>query len=127
VQVNATFPLYPFSAVAVPFHVTSWFTTVTLGVATTPTAKFAAGPVTVSAKVWLLAAGAPAVIAETVTVVGPPTGVAAAAVTVNVTVTGEEAVGLTELDGENTQAAPVGSPTGQLSAIVPEKFPSAAT
>jgi hypothetical protein len=49
-----------------------------------------------------LAEGAPVAIAEIVTVVGPPTGVPAAAVTVNVTVTGVEDVGLTELDGENT-------------------------
>ena len=74
-----------------------------------------------------MAEGAPAAIAESVTVVGPPTGVPAAAVTVNVTVTGDEDVGLTELDGENTQAAPVGSPAEQLSVTVPAKLPDAVT
>jgi len=74
-----------------------------------------------------LAEGAPAASAEIVTVAGPPNGVPAAAVTVNVTVTGEEEVGLTELDGENTQAAPVGSPAGQLSATVSAKLPAAVT
>src|ERR1019366_700809 len=59
--------------------------------------------------VCLLAAGAPVAIAEIVTVVGPPSGVPAAAVTVNVTVTGVDDVGLTELDGENTPAAPPSS------------------
>jgi hypothetical protein len=74
-----------------------------------------------------LAEGAPAAIAEIVTVVGPPTGVPTPAVTVNVTVTGEEDVGLTELDGENTQAAPAGSPAEQLNVTVPEKLPDAVT
>jgi len=74
-----------------------------------------------------LAAGAPAVIAEIVTVTGPPAGVPAAAVTVNLTVTGDEDVGLTELDGENTQAAPVGRPAEQLSVTVPAKLPAAVT
>jgi len=74
-----------------------------------------------------LAAGAPAAIAEMVTVVGPPTGVPAAAVTVNVTVTGAEDVGLTALDGENTQAAPAGSPAEQFSVTVPAKLPAAVT
>ena len=62
-----------------------------------------------------------------VTVVGPPTGVPAAAVTVNVTVTGVEDFGLTELDGENEQAAPAGSPAEQLSVTVPAKLPDAVT
>ena len=84
-------------------------------------------PVTVSPNVCVLAAGAPAAIAEMVTVVGPPTGVPAAAVTVKVTVTGVEDVGLTELDGENTQAAPAGSPAEQLSVTVPAKLPDAVT
>src|SRR4029077_6778019 len=64
--------------------------------------------------------GAPAAIAEIVTVVGPPTGVPAAAVTVNVTVTGVEDVGLTELDGENTQAPPAKTtPSGGENAWAP--------
>ena len=83
--------------------------------------------VTVSPNVCVLAAGAPVVMAETVTMNGPPTGVPAAAVTVNVSVTGVEDVGLTELDGENTQAAPVGNPAEQLSVTVPEKLPAAVT
>jgi len=74
-----------------------------------------------------LAAGAPVAIAEIVTVFGPPAGVPAAAVTVNVTVTGAEDVGLTELDGEKTQAAPAGSPAEQLSATGPAKLPAAVT
>jgi hypothetical protein len=74
-----------------------------------------------------LAAGAPVAIAEIVTVVGPPSGVPAAAVTVNATGAGVEEVGFTELDGENTQAAPAGSPTGQLSVTVPAKLPEAVT
>jgi len=89
--------------------------------------KSGPGPVTVSLNVCVLAEGAPAVIAEMVTVVGPPTGVPAPAVTVNVIVTGAEDVGLTELDGENTQAAPAGSPAEQLSVTVPAKLPAAVT
>jgi hypothetical protein len=73
-----------------------------------------------------LAAGAPAVIAEIVTVAGPPTAVPVAAVTVKVTVTGDEDVGLNVLDGENTQFAPAGCPE-QLSATVPAKLPEAVT
>jgi hypothetical protein len=74
-----------------------------------------------------LAAGAPVAISEIVTVVGPPSGVPAAAVTVNATGAGVEEVGFTELDGENTQAAPAGSPAGQLSVTVPAKLPEAVT
>ena len=74
---------------------------------------------TVSANVCVLADGAPVVIAASDTVTGPPSGVPVAAVTVNVTVTGCEAVGLTEFDGENTQVAPVGRPVGQLSVTNP--------
>ena len=77
--------------------------------------------------VCVLAAGAPVVMAEIVTVAGPPSGVAAIAVTVNVTVTGAEDVGFTELDGENTQAAPEGSPAGQESVTVAAKLPAAVT
>jgi hypothetical protein len=89
--------------------------------------KSEADPVTVSLNVCVLAAGAPAAIAEMVTVVGPPTGVPGAAVTVNVTVTGVEDVGFTALDGENTQAAPAASPDEQLSVTVPAKLPDAVT
>jgi hypothetical protein len=83
--------------------------------------------VTVRPNVCVLAAGAPAAVAETVTVVGPPTGVPPAAVTVNVTVTGVEDVGFTALDGDNTQPAPAGSPAEQLSVTVPAKLPDAVT
>jgi hypothetical protein len=86
-----------------------------------------AAPVTVNAKVCVLAAGAPAVVAEMVTVAGPPVGVPFPAVTVNVIVTGADEVGLTELEGKNTQAAPEGSPAEQVSATVPEKLPAAVT
>jgi len=127
VQVSATLPSYPLIAVSVPFQITFRFTTVVFGVAVTAIAKSPVCLVTVKLKVCVLAEGAPAVIAESVTSTGPPTGVPAPVVTVNVTVTGDEDVGLTELDGENTQAAPDGSPAGQLSATVPEKLPAAVT
>jgi len=97
------------------------------GVAVTAIVKSGTGTVTVSPNVCALAAGAPAAIAATVTVVGPPVGVPAVAVTVNVTVTGADDVGLTELEGRNTQAAPVGSPVGQLSNTVSAKLPAAVT
>ena len=77
--------------------------------------------------VCVLAEGAPATVAATVTIFGPPSGVPLPAVTVNVTVTGDEDVGFTELDGVNTQAAPAGSPAGQLSVTVPAKLPDAVT
>jgi hypothetical protein len=125
VQVSATLRPYPFIAVSVPFHITFWLTTVVLGLVATAIAKFPVRPVTVKRNVCVLDAGAPAVVAASVTVAGPPTGVPAAAVTVNVTVTGDEAVGLTELDGENTQAAPAGNPEGQVSVTVPAKLPAA--
>ena len=89
--------------------------------------KSGPAPVTVSPKVCVLAEGAPAVIAEIVTTVGPPAGVPAPAVTVKVTVTGVEDVGFTELDGENTQTAPAGNPAEQLSVTVPAKLPAAVT
>ena len=82
---------------------------------------------TVRLKVCVFAEGAPGVIAAIVTVTGPPTAVPAAAVTVTVTVTGAKDVGLTELDGENTQAAPDGSPDAQFSETAPLKFPAAVT
>jgi hypothetical protein len=44
-----------------------------------------------------------------------------------VTVTGDADVGLTELDGENTQAAPAGNLAVQLSVTVPAKLPAAVT
>jgi hypothetical protein len=85
------------------------------------------GPVTVNLNVCVLAEGAPVVTAEIVTVVGPPTGAPADAVTVNVTVTEVEDVGITELDGENTQATPAGSPAEQLRVTAPAKLPAAVT
>jgi len=127
VHVSATLPSYPSSAVSVPVHVTFSFTTVVFGVAVTAIVKSGTSFVTVKLNDCVLAAGAPVVIAEIVTKVGPPTGVPAAVFTVSVTVTGAEDVGLTELDGENTQAAPVGSPAGQLSVTVPAKLPEAVT
>ena len=84
------------------------------------------GAVTCSAKVCVLAAGAPVVFAESVTVVFP-TGVVPVAVTVKVTVTGVDEVGLTDADGEKAHAAPVGRPLGQLSATEPAKEPEAET
>jgi hypothetical protein len=98
-----------------------------LGVAVAAVVKLGTGAVTVSPNVCVFAAGAPAVIAEIVTVTGPPNGAPAAAVTVNVTASGDEDVGLTELDGKNTQAAPVGRPAEQLSVTVPAKLPAAVT
>lgn len=82
---------------------------------------------TVKLKVWVLAAGAPLTFAASVTVAGPPKGVAALAETVMVTLTGVEAVGVTELEGEKTQAVPLGSPLGQLRFTVPENDPEAET
>jgi hypothetical protein len=84
-------------------------------------------PVTVSPKDCVLEAGAPTAIAAIVTIAGPPIGVASAAVTVNMTVTGDDDVGLTVLDGENMQAVPDGSPAEQLKVTVPEKLPAAVT
>ncbi len=89
--------------------------------------KSGAAAVTVNSNVCVLAEGAPAVIAEIVTLVGPPAGVPDPASTVNVTVTGEEDVGLAAFDGENMQAAPPGSPAEQLSVTVPAKLPDAVT
>jgi len=48
-------------------------------------------------------------------------------VTVKVTVTGLAAVGLTEFDGKNAQAAPAGRPLGQLRTTVDENEPAAVT
>ena len=80
-----------------------------------------------SRKVCILGAGAPAAVAESVTMTGPPGGVEAAAVTVNVTVTGEAELGETVLDGEKTQAAPAGKPVEQARVTVPAKLPKAVT
>ena len=101
--------------------------TVVDGVAETAIAKSGAGGVTVSRNVCVLGAGAPAAVAESVTMSGPPCGVEAAAVTINVTVTGEAAVGETVPEGENTQAAPVGNPVGQARVTMPAKLPEAVT
>lgn len=90
-------------------------------------AKSGVGPLTVKLNVCDLAEGAPAAVAEIDTTTGPPCGVPAAAVTVSETVTGDEDVGLTELDGEKTHAAPDGSPVGQPSVTGPEKLPAAVT
>jgi hypothetical protein len=90
-------------------------------------AKSPADLLTVSKNVCVLGAGAPATVAARVTINGPPTGVPDAAVTVNVTVTGDEEVGLTEFDGEKTHVAPVGNPMGQLKTTVPAKIPDAVT
>jgi hypothetical protein len=127
VQINATLPAYPSIAVSAPFQVTFWLVTVVLGVAVSASEKSAPAAVTVSSRVCVFAAGAPAVIAATVRMIGPPNGVDTPAVTVNVTVTGAEELGLTEPDGEKTQVAPLGSPAGQLRVTVPEKLPAAVT
>jgi hypothetical protein len=89
--------------------------------------KSGVGTFTVRVKVCVLAAGAPGVVAEIETVTGPPTGVPSAAVTVSETVTGCEAVGLTELDGEKRQAAPDGRPVAQFSVTKSSKLPAADT
>jgi hypothetical protein len=74
-----------------------------------------------------LVEGAPAVAAAIVIVTGPPTGVPEAAVTAKLTVTGDDDVGLTELEGEKRHAAPDGSPDEQLRVTVPAKLPAAVT
>ena len=89
--------------------------------------KSATASVTVKSNVCVLAAGAPAVVAEIVTIFGPPTAAPASAVTIKVAVTGLAEVGLTELDGEKAHAVPLGSPEEQLSATVPAKLPEAVT
>jgi hypothetical protein len=101
--------------------------TVVDGVAETAMAKSGAGGVTVSKNVCVLGAGAPAAIAESVTFSGPPCGVEVAAVTVKVTVTGEEEVGDTVLEGEKVHAAPVGNPAGQARVTMSAKLPEAVT
>ncbi len=127
VQLSITVEPYPCSDVSVPFHTTFCPTTVAPGEAVTASEKSGPVPVTVNANVCVFAAGAPDTFAASVTVVGPPAGVPLPAVTVSVTVTGLPAVGFTELDGENAQAAPEGNPLGQLSATVPANDPRAET
>jgi hypothetical protein len=127
IQLRRTLVLYPWSAVSVPFHVIFWLTTEEFGVAVTASVKSGAGAVTVSVNVRVIGAGAPATVAASVTVIGPPTGVPAPVVTVSVTVTGFAAVGLTALEGENTQAAPAGRPLEQLRVTVPVNEPAAVT
>src|SRR5579862_577474 len=122
-----TLPLNPFCPVTVIVLVTpkpAGTTVRLLGEA--PSVKLGTGAVTCSAKVCVLAAGAPEVFAESVTVVFP-TGVVPVAVTVKVTVTGVDEVGLTVAEGEKAHAAPVGSPVGQLSATEPANEPEAET
>src|ERR1019366_8660018 len=85
------------------------------------------GGVTVSVNVCVFDAGAPVTAAASVTVLGPPTGVPVPVATVRVTETGLAAVGLTALDGENTQAVPAGRPLGQLRTTVPANDPAAVT
>jgi hypothetical protein len=126
VQERVTLLLYPLIAVRVPLQVTLWLATVELGVAVTAIEKSGTGAVTCSENVCVLAAGAPEVVAESVTV-ELPTGVLTAAVTVNVTVTGVLEVGFTVAEGEKAHAAPVGRPLGQLSVTEPEKEPDADT
>ena len=126
-QLKFTLDPYPCNEVNVPLQNTFCPNTVELGEAVTANVKSAMTPETVSVNVCVLAAGAPATLAASVTVVGPPAGVPLPAVTVSVTVTGFPAVGFTELDGENKHAAPDGSPLGQFSATVPENDPEAVT
>jgi hypothetical protein len=126
-QLNATLEPYPCNEVSVPLQKTFCPSTVEAGEAVTANEKSAITPDTVNANVCVLAAGAPATFAASVTVVGPPTGVPLPAVTVSVTATGFPAVGFTELDGENTQAAPEGSPLGHVNVTVPANDPEAVT
>ena len=127
VQLSVTVELYPCSEVMVPFQTSFCPTTVAFGEAATASEKSGGAPVTVKPNVCVFAEGAPATVAASVTVVGPPAGVPLPAVTVNVTVTGPSAVGLTELEGEKMQTAPDGSPLGQLSTTVPANDPEAET
>jgi hypothetical protein len=77
-------------------------------------------------KVFVFGAGAPAVAACKVTVKFPG-GVLAVVSTVNVTVTGFPAVGLTVLDGAKWQLAPRGRPPGHVIVTVPANAPEADT
>jgi len=72
-----------------------------------------------------LAAGAPAVLAEIVTL-EVATVALSAALTVSVIVTGLAVVGLTALDGEKLQVTPVGKPL-QLSVTTCPNEPKAVT
>ena len=110
-----------------PFHVAFCANTVALGVAVTARAKSGGGGVTDNANVCVFAAGAPVTFAASVTVVGPPTGEFAAALTVIVTVTGFDDVGIAALDGENWQVVPDGNPVGQLKFTISENEPAAET
>ena len=124
---RATLPLNPFTGVTVMVLVPPVSPSVIDRVAgAVESVKLGTGAVTCNANVCVLAAGAPVVVAESVTV-ELPTGVANAAVTVNVTVTGVEDVGFTVADGENTHAAPAGSPLGHVSATEPANDPDADT
>jgi len=125
-QLNCTFPEYPLIAVNVPAQLTLWPMTVVFGVPETAIEKSAAGPDTVRLNACVFAAGAPKAVAAIVTDVAPD-GVAAPAVTVNVIVTGDDAVGLTTFDGEKLHAAPAGNPEEQLSVAVSVKLPAAVT
>jgi hypothetical protein len=89
--------------------------------------KSGVGAVTVRLKICVLATGAPDAFDARVTNTGPPTGVLTAALTVSVTVTGDDTVGFTEFEGEKKQVAPEGSPDGQLRVTAPEKLPEAVT
>jgi len=100
--------------------------TVVAGVAVTASVKSGGGEFTCRVNVFVFAAGAPAVVAERVTV-ELPKAVLEEAVTVNVTVTGVDKVGLTVAEGENTHAVPVGSPVGQVRVTEPANEPRADT
>src|SRR5512135_2901023 len=75
--------------------------------------------------VCVLGAGAPAEVAETVTLYCPP-GVAVVVPTVMVTVTGAPAVGFTVAEGEKLQVTPVAGAL-QESVTAPAKAPSPLT
>jgi hypothetical protein len=107
---SVTVPLYPSIDVTAPFQLTFWLMPVVAGAGVMAMAKSGTGTVTFKPNVWVFAAGAPLAMAASVTVVGPPSAVPEVAVTVKVTVTGFAAVGLTEPDGENWHAVPLGRP-----------------
>jgi phosphate-selective porin len=114
-------------AVRVPLQITFWFATATLGVAVTAMVKSGIAATTVRPKVWVFGAGAPDVVAEMVTIFGPPMAAPTAAATVSVKVTGADEVGLAEFDGEKIQVLPVGRPEEQFRETVPSKLPAAVT
>jgi spore maturation protein SpmB len=81
--------------------------------------------ITARRTVWVLGAGAPAEVAETVTLYCPP-GVAVVVPTVIVTVTGALAVGFTVAEGEKPHVTPAAGALHE-SVTAPAKLPIAVT